>query len=406
MTRVPRFDYAARIDFDALAPSPGIATARETPQGLRVSAFLARDGLLEYSDGEQVWVEYRPRSELVAAAQSFALTPVTDTHPRAMVDSHIWADVVRGLVVSNPSVTHPIDGVSYLQADLLIGDAGLIQQMRDGRDQLSIGFTSEVVPTRHGRADDGTRCDAVQTVITGNHVANVAIGRAGPACRVFLDSAAWTVQNTEEAMQPKNQAPAKPEAKGDQLGTPMDMVPYALPDGSVVQVPTTVVAMLESMQMELAQLRAAMSAQESSPEGEEAPAPPAPPAAPDPEQDQFGAEEEEEMDTMGREREESAKKPAKAPAGVRLDSAAAKAFIAQRMPWVKLDEADDAALAVLFKTAMDMPAKETEEPPKPAAPKVDTGENPFQQPAPVGEQRADAHDVKTAEFLQRQGYKA
>ena len=389
MARVARVDYAtARIDFKAEAVSPGVATATETPEGyVRVRAFLARDGLLTYGDGESTWLEYRPRESIVEAAASFAGQPVTDEHPGEMVDASTWADVAKGIVITTPRVTE-IDGVSYLDAELLVTDKALIEKMRAGRDQLSIGFMANVTPTRDGRADDGTPCAAVQDAMEGNHVANVEIGRAGPACRAFLDSAAIAVHTIERDLAMKNK-PVK-----DNLGAPVDMVEFPMPDGTVVEIPTTVAAMIEQLMAKAAEAEADAPGDEEPEGGAPSEDPPAPPS-------EEPAEEEEEEDTM--EKPEEDKKPA---ASVGLSIDAAKAVIAKRMPWKKLDGADEATLAVLLETALEMPESDPE--PKadaaPEPPAVDDGTNPFQQPAPVASEKIDAADSAALSFLARQGY--
>ncbi len=255
--RLDRVDFVGVIEVhrnvradrsDVPLPTPGHAPATLTREGyLDVDALLARDGLLTYSDGTDQWTEYRPRAELVAAAASWAGAPVTDNHPKRMVDASSWADVARGITLGTPTVeVH--EGVGYLRARLRITDAELIRKIESGQRELSIGFTSEVLKTNDGIAPDGTRCDAIQTSMIGNHNASVERGRAGPACRVLLDSAAWTAYGdatmTITTQKPTPNAPARRDA----VGPAVEMAEYPAPDGTTVQLPTWVVAMLTELQ--------------------------------------------------------------------------------------------------------------------------------------------------------------
>lgn len=189
MTRVLRID---RISLDlappGAEPSPGQSRAVRTPEGyLDVDAYLARDGLLRYSDGRSTWMELRPRDELEAAASTWAHAIVTDDHPPVMVDAANAREYQRGLVISTPTIVE-VDGVAYLAARLRITDAELVAKILAGQRELSIGFLADVHP-EPGVDSTGQRYDAVQRSLAGNHVASVERGRAGPAVRVLLDSA-------------------------------------------------------------------------------------------------------------------------------------------------------------------------------------------------------------------------
>lgn len=269
---VSRVDYAATIDVDSGARlSPGHAPAQRTREGyLQVDALIARDGLLRYSDGRDSWVEYRPREELEQAAATWLGKPVTDEHPDRMVDASTWSEVAKGVHMGAPSV-EVYDGVAYLRARLQITDAELIKKIDEGQRELSIGFTASVQPAPNGRHTDGTRCDAVQSGLVGNHTASVKKGRAGPVCRVLLDSAHSLCE-------------AVTMDKKDEAGQPAEMVPVVGPDGMEVMLPTWVAAALGR----LAELEQPAPEAEAAPEADavEAAAPadpmPAAPVSPDP----------------------------------------------------------------------------------------------------------------------------
>ncbi len=244
-----------RVDRASIVSAPSAvasAQAERTPEGyLDVDAYLARDGLLEYSDGRSSWLEYRPRAELEAAADSWAHAIVTDDHPPVMVDANNAREYQRGYVISAPSVVE-VDDVAYLAARLRVTDAELVSRIVDGQRELSIGFVADVHPEAgtHG----GQRYDAVQRSLVGNHVASVAQGRAGPAVRVLLDSAHGSAElcyHLDVKSDPLDlEAPTvskhtnKPVAKSDEVGMPTTTAMIVGPDGAEVEVPTWVAALV------------------------------------------------------------------------------------------------------------------------------------------------------------------
>jgi hypothetical protein len=389
--RLDRIDrYVARLVIvdathgPAPEPEPGTMRATMTDEGyLLAEGYTARDGLLEYSDGTDTWTEYRPRSELIAAAASWKVAPLTDDHPTAMVDATTWVKVARGVAVDDATVTDPnLAGISFLRQRLLFTDAALIKRIQDGSQaELSIGFTSLVVPTQDGVAPDGTPAHAVQTEMVGNHVAAVSEGRAGPQVRVLLDGAAQTVYNVKDFMPMPIRTP-KPGARADEAGGPVEAVEITGPDGVAVSVPTWVAAMLQELQ----QLRAQSApvappadpmAAPVAPPVADAPVPPpapAPAAAPAPED-----EPEDSKDKSDEEKDDPSMDSAAVQTLVRrrarlerlaltagvdpvhfdsADDVLAKAYVAQRIPTAKLDSLTALQLDALVDVAASLPAPE------------------------------------------------
>lgn len=179
------------IKFSLKEKSDGVLLATLTPQGfLRVEpSRLARDGTLVYSDGREEWNEFRSAEELVKAARSFDLVPLTWDHPPEMLTSsnvrHWQCGSVGTVTVEN------VDGVTYLVGSVLITDPGLIRAAQDGECcELSIGFLARVWE-KSGVAPDGLSFKFLQTDLEGNHVAAVEEGRAGPICRLSAVGDAW-----------------------------------------------------------------------------------------------------------------------------------------------------------------------------------------------------------------------
>lgn len=264
VSRAYRVDsYVAVLDF-AGAAQPGVASVVRTPEGyLDVDAYIARDGCLTYSDGRESWIEYRPRAELVSAAGTWGVgTPVTDDHPKRMVDATTWVAVARGVHLTEARVEGPLaDGRSYLRSRLRISDRALIAKIDAGQRELSIGFSAAVLPLLGGMHPDGTRADAVQTDLLANHTASVKRGRAGPVCAVMMDGAQLACHTSprfdfapvsKDRPMPTTAQIAAARAKLDaatrvyldEIGAPQEMVPVKGPDGVEIMVPSWVAAML------------------------------------------------------------------------------------------------------------------------------------------------------------------
>jgi hypothetical protein len=257
--------FVAVLDFAPGATTqPGVAAVVRTPEGyLDVDAYIARDGCLTYSDGRESWLEYRPRAELIAAANTWGVgTPVTDDHPKRMVDATTWVAVARGVHLTEARVEGPLaDGRSYLRARLRISDHALVAKIDAGQRELSIGFSAAIVPLPGGVHPDGTRADAVQCDLEGNHTASVKRGRAGPVCAVMMDGAAIACHTRPEFGFAPEKAPAMKKTPAqiaaarakfdaatklylDEIGSPQEMVPVKGPDGVEVMMPSWAAAML------------------------------------------------------------------------------------------------------------------------------------------------------------------
>lgn len=112
-----------------------------------------------------------------ASAHSFIGKPITDDHPAEPVTSKNWKDLARGTVMG------AMRSGDYLAFDLLLTDADAIAKVEAGKRELSNGYSTDL---QFGdfTAPDGTKCQARQTSIVGNHVALVDRGRAGSECAI------------------------------------------------------------------------------------------------------------------------------------------------------------------------------------------------------------------------------
>lgn len=386
---------------------PGCAPARETAEGyVEATAYLARDGLLEYGDGSRTWLEYRPHTELARSLEAWRDKPLTMLHPDDMVDSETWGDVAVGHIVDT-WLDYGTDGVTYLAARIVIMDAEAVRVLRRGENrEVSIGFWCTSIPTEDGRAVDGTQCAAVQTDIVPNHAAHVPLGRAGAACRVFLDAANAVVHDCGVA-------------KRKDTGAPTETVEYPLPDGTIAAVPTAVVALIETLQQQVATLT--MAAAQPKPEDEPAPAP-AP--APEPEDDKPAPEpapapEDEPAPAPAQNPDEEPEEDEEDPDMKKKDSVSipigtVRKAVADRFPDLAdvVDNMTADQLSPLFDKAMSSKpepkgdGKQPDPKPEPKGDDKQTDGNPFAKPAPVGRNDAaeQARLAGPAKYLADHGY--
>lgn len=153
---------------------------------------MARTGVLEYSDGQRSWREYRPAEEVFAEDSLATLrgATVTDKHPPKLVTPETYAAVSRG----HADGAARRDG-ALLVTDLLVQDAELCRLVTAGeRREVSCGYTCEVEHTP-GVTPEGEHYDAIQRRIRHNHVALLppGEGRSGPEVSLRLDGAAFEV---------------------------------------------------------------------------------------------------------------------------------------------------------------------------------------------------------------------
>ncbi len=129
-----------------------------------------------------------------ATVASANMKPVTDSHPDELVTKDNSQTFLKGMTASNAHV----EG-NMLYNDITITDADLIEKIRNGKRELSIGFETEVVP-QSGELN-GVHYDSIQKNIKINHVAVVERGRAGHEVRLLGDSAIAIHENEGESME-------------------------------------------------------------------------------------------------------------------------------------------------------------------------------------------------------------
>jgi hypothetical protein len=219
-TSVSRYDFAP------------IVGSETTEEGfLRVWCRAARSGIQSYKrpDGTTVR-EYRPPEEVSKpdSVASFAMTPVTWTHPPVLLDSKNTAEYLKGYSGSHTRFT---DG--FVEVALQITDEEIIRRIKNKEaTEVSAGYKVDYDDTP-GVTPEGEPYDGVQRNIRVNHIAIVPRGRAGPEVRLLLDrmdaADAVAISDEELARQPHSIPPKKPMAlvklDGMEIELPAEVAP-------------------------------------------------------------------------------------------------------------------------------------------------------------------------------------
>ena len=146
---------------------------------------IARVGVFPYIKADNsVEMEAKLPIELLSdeTVQSADNKPVTNNHPGELVTNLNSSKYMKGFTASNAHVEN-----DTLRVDMTITDSDLIDAINQGKQELSIGFQTDVVPAKGEYK--GVAYDSVQKNIQINHVAVVKRGRAGHSVRLLGDSA-------------------------------------------------------------------------------------------------------------------------------------------------------------------------------------------------------------------------
>lgn len=186
------------------------------------------------ADGTEIR-EYRPPDEVfhADALASFDVAPLTNGHPtEGLLDAENTRRYQVGTIIAPKA-----DG-NRVRSQILVTDAETIAALKDGKTQLSCGYLADLDETP-GVTPEGERYDAVQRNIRGNHVAIVAVGRAGPSVSVRMDSSdAEAFDAPAASLHSANTEPISIESAGDK------MIKFKV-DGVEVEVSEAAAALLE-----------------------------------------------------------------------------------------------------------------------------------------------------------------
>lgn len=161
--------YGYKISPNQLETDEGFLICRNVP--------IARTGDQQYLaselglNGDKVVTVHRPEEEVFSEATiaSFEGKPVTDNHPSELLDS-------SNVTIHSKGHAQNIrrgagEWNDYLVGDLFVQDERLIEEVRNGKREVSCGYSVDYVDN-----GDGTY---TQRNIRGNHIAIVEEGRAG-----------------------------------------------------------------------------------------------------------------------------------------------------------------------------------------------------------------------------------
>ena len=184
---------------------------------LKVKATFSRVGIQRYTARElglqgrppgDILRILRPEEEVFAqdSLESFESVPVTNDHPPENVTPQnvkkYGVGITLGKRIRDGEVT---------TGEILIQDAQAIEDIQNGKAELSDGYACEIVMTPgvwNGQPYDGSKRN-----IRGNHTAIVGAGRCGGACRI-QDSMC-----SDCSGETKNTAPCSCQGGEDMSGT-------------------------------------------------------------------------------------------------------------------------------------------------------------------------------------------
>jgi hypothetical protein len=159
----------------------------ETDEGFLIcrNVPIARIGDQDYLESElvaggsptKVVKVHRPESEVFSDATiaSFEGKPTTDDHPIELIDADNATTYAKGHAQNVRRGSG--EWSDYLVADLHIIDESLIHKIRNGKREVSCGYTVD-----YDHNGDGTY---TQRNIRGNHIAIVDQGRAGHSAAIM-----------------------------------------------------------------------------------------------------------------------------------------------------------------------------------------------------------------------------
>lgn len=187
MSKRKKIKSVKTCDLQTILTSERIGLTQElTGEGylLCKAVPIARTGDMLYADGEVPVASARDGLVTISrddsdlfdgdTIASFEGKPVTDDHPDDWVDPKNWRDLAVGITYNVRRGVGTQNNL--LLADLLITRDDAIQNVMDGKREVSCGYDADYQQIAEGRG--------VQRNIRGNHVALVDKGRCGARCAI------------------------------------------------------------------------------------------------------------------------------------------------------------------------------------------------------------------------------
>lgn len=158
---------------------------------LTVDAIIARTGVQDYlgfevgEDNDDIVGVFRSEEEVTnpKSIKTFTNIPITDEHPNELVTIENHNNYAKGSI-SDVFVVQ-LNGENALKTKVTVTDKGLISSIKEGKKELSVGYTNILVEREGVYKDKNYKY--VQTDIVANHVAVVNAGRCGSVCKLMAD---------------------------------------------------------------------------------------------------------------------------------------------------------------------------------------------------------------------------
>jgi len=150
---------------------------------LKGEAVVSRIGVFHYRDADgNLRRELRHPFDVFSSdsMESLKMIPVTNGHPPQIIDSNN----AKIYSIGHVGETIRVDGVN-LVASFVITDSKAIEDIKNGRRELSLGYLQEPVMVKG--VYDGEEYDYRQTEIRYNHLSVVDEARAGRDAVINLD---------------------------------------------------------------------------------------------------------------------------------------------------------------------------------------------------------------------------
>lgn len=190
--------------FDAIdLPYYLTKTFTRTSEGfLKGRAIVTNVGVFTYMDGKGLsHTELRLPEEVFApeSVDTLKLKPITNDHPKEIVTVDNIKKYQVGNLGDNPGSEVQAAYANYendkrtdgyhLAVDMIITDGQAIDDILNGKQSLSCGYSCELEVAPPDSVWCGVKYDYIQRKIRYNHVAIVDTARAGDAAKIRMDSA-------------------------------------------------------------------------------------------------------------------------------------------------------------------------------------------------------------------------
>lgn len=196
---------------------------RITDEGyLETEAVVTRTGVFLYRNADgSTRRELRHPDEVFKqnSMASMRMIPITDGHPESKL---VNADSAKSLQIGHVGENNKVDG-RLIKAPLTITDSNSVAKVKSGKNQLSLGYTAEVI--KEDGIYNGQKYDCKQTNIRYNHLAICSLARAGSEASIKLDEGD-AIQLNDEDFETDSNYNNRERGKKDMFKINLDGIEY------------------------------------------------------------------------------------------------------------------------------------------------------------------------------------